>query len=183
MGTIILVVVLIALTCWLRRDEWFPKTNSATTTSWLSSIPSKVSGWKPNLHWSKVGSFLGTAVALVVVCWVGYQGYKWWIKPSAPSPGSTVARSTPVPSRTIPVKSPKTPRTLEIPEGGLRIWLEEAPAIYPKLGPIQVDTPSGRSYVDTPGIDHYPGYEPAGFYTFRSNPEGEKRSVQIYNRW
>lgn len=77
----------------------------------------------------------------------------------------------------------RTAQTLEIPQEGLRVWLEEAPAIYPKLGSIRVRTPSGRSYTDTPGVDYYPGYESAGWYTFHPQPSGAERKVQIYNRW
>lgn len=49
---------------------------------------------KPNLQWSNVGSFLGGIVVLVVVCWVGYKGYKWWTKPPAPSRPATTQEAS-----------------------------------------------------------------------------------------
>lgn len=44
------------------------------------------SGWKPNLPWSKVGSFLGGVIVLVLVCWGGHKGYKWWTTKPSTSP-------------------------------------------------------------------------------------------------
>lgn len=98
------------------------------------------------------------------------------------------ARTNPPSARVIiPVVRPRVPRTLEIPQEGLRIWLEESPAIYPKLGVIIIETPSGRIIYDQPGMDTFrPGsepYEPAGFYTFRPDPPESIRRVEIYNRW
>jgi hypothetical protein len=59
------------------------------------------SGGKPstsNLQWSKVGSFLGGVVVLVVLCWGGYKGYKWWTtKPSPPqNPTKTQSVRAPI---------------------------------------------------------------------------------------
>lgn len=59
------------------------------------------------ISWSKVGSFLGGVVVLVVVCWVGYRGYKWWTKPPAPQnptaaqvvqPPTVIVSQAPVPT-------------------------------------------------------------------------------------
>lgn len=95
--------------------------------------------------------------------------------PSPPTPAP--------PAMVTPAERAKTPRTFDVPQEGLRVWLEGSPEIFPKLGGVRVETPSGRSYIDLPGVDLYPGYEPPGIYTFRPDPPGSERKVQIYNRW
>ncbi|MEK7219492.1 MAG: hypothetical protein AAB687_02355 [Patescibacteria group bacterium] len=89
--------------------------------------------------------------------------------------------------RNVQQQRPKTSRTFEIPQEGLRVWLEEAPATYPKLGEIIIKTPSGRVIHDKPGIDTFRSgsepFEPAGWYTFLPDTPGSKRKVEIYNRW
>jgi hypothetical protein len=78
---------------------------------------------------------------------------------------------------------PWTSRTFDIPENGLRLWLEQGAATYPKLGIVEITTPSGRVIKDTPGIDKNGGYESAGFYSFKADPPESKRKIEIYNRW
>ncbi len=88
------------------------------------------------------------------------------------------------PPTTRAVERPYLPRTFDIPATGLRKWLEPGAALYPKLGAVRVQTPSGKSFVDSPGVDRDGGDEPvAGFYIFTAEPPGATRKIEIYNHW
>ena len=92
--------------------------------------------------------------------------------------------ATTTPTRSIvPVERPWTSRTFEVPEKGLRLWLEPGSARYPKLGGIKTHTSSGVIYVDLPGVNHNGMNNPAGWFTFFPDPPGSERKIEIYNRW
>ena len=136
---------------------------------------------------SKLLMLVGGVVFVLLV----FGAISWRRSPSKPTvtttPAAGATATQPAEAARAAISRPKTSQTFDIPEGGLRIWLEEAPAIYPKLGVIKITTPSGRVIKDTPGIDTYaPGaepFEPAGWYIFHADPPGSTRKVEIYNRW
>jgi len=87
------------------------------------------------------------------------------------------------PQSFVPAERPWTSRTFDVPAEGLRLWLEPGSARYPKLGGVKTQTPSGRLYVDLPGVDHDGMNNPAGWFTFLPDPPRSKRKIEIYNRW
>jgi len=89
----------------------------------------------------------------------------------------------PVPRVLAPAERLRTSRTFDIPAEGLRLWLEPGSDRYPLGGGVKTLTPSGRLYVDRPGVN-FPGESnSAGWFTFLPDPLGSKRQIEIYNRW
>ena len=92
--------------------------------------------------------------------------------------------SAPPTRHTVAAERPWTSRTFDdIPEHGLRLWLEQGSARYPKLGGVKTITSSGVVYVDLPGVDNDGMNNPAGWFTFFPDPPGSRRGIEIYNRW
>jgi hypothetical protein len=83
----------------------------------------------------------------------------------------------------VPAERPWTFQTLEIPPEGLPEYLYQGWKDWPKGGAITITTPSGEVLHDKPGVKVNFGFQPNGVYTFRTDPVGSKREVQIYNRW
>ena len=72
-------------------------------------------------------------------------------------------------------------RTLQIPKGGLAVFLHQGAKVFPS-GPITITNPDGQTIEDRPGVKTDVGSK-TGIYILRANPEGSERSVEICNRW
>jgi hypothetical protein len=55
-------------------------------------------------------------------------------------------------------------RFSDYPEGIIRIYVEGNFHFYPKGGQIKICPPSGRCWMDTPGVDQYYPKEKAGWF-------------------
>jgi hypothetical protein len=86
--------------------------------------------------------------------------------------------------RTIaPAEKPWTMRTMEIPAEGLPVYLYQGWQDFPIGGAITITTPGGQVLHDKPGVINHFGFQLDGLYTFRADPVGSTRQVQVMNRW
>ena len=204
MGTILIAVLLISLTCWFKRNEWFRASNtiirhtttpSATTTTASPSIPPVApttgnghTAPAPAARWGFFGTIwriLATVLVLALVLGVGscsYRIYRWATAPPAPKPATT----PPAPAPTTPqhglCRGPWEVREMEIPRGGLPVYLCWGWTSWAD-GPVTMTTPDGKVFHDAPGHRKNPVDFRDGVGIFRAEPAGSNRRVYIKNRW
>lgn len=168
--------------------EVSPSINNSPTQSFHQ--PTNVKSNSPHLIYAIAG-------LLAIVFVVGLIGI--YYLPIAPksnvedmtTKANTVKGVTPI--TTIPAarnnvgeeKQPRqfTSQTFQIPEECLRVDLQEGPNFYPKGGGIKIITPSGKSFVDLPGVERNQSYEKPGTWTFCPEPKKSVRAIEIYNWW
>jgi len=104
--------------------------------------------------------------------------------PKPPVPPRPVASYAPAPVVVPPAQRPFTTKPLEIPAEGMTVYLYWGWKASALDGAITITAQRGGQIIhDRPSVMRDIGFQPDGWYTFASNPPGEKRQVQVENRW
>ncbi len=97
-------------------------------------------------------------------------------------PDLSVPRHQATTSPWAPCQNEWSFRDVEVPAHGVPEYLCQGWKGFP-TGKVSYTSESGEIWKDAPDIISHFGYMPSGVYMIKSDPEGSKLIVRIYNRW
>ncbi|MBI5139712.1 hypothetical protein HZA26_03845 [Candidatus Nomurabacteria bacterium] len=128
-----------------------------------------------------VGVLLILMFALIVI------RVKYFRSDDGQQESSTVPTSAPAQAREEvrlpgPCEGPATPRTFDVPDEGLVVYLCQGMESFP-TGAVTMTNAEGRLYHDSPEKPARLGYQKNGVWIIRPDPIGSNRKIRIFNRW